>query len=168
MTKANLVKKQIEDAFAGVEYPGDDRIVSHKCWECDEVIALLKGKHWKTLPIASLAHRGSCLSLLSADAFHFFLPAALNACIDEPADAGIICESLILFLIPPELRRLPEVPEQTQQASEAHRGYYLERLQRLSAPQKDAIRAVLEYRQQFHPQSDPLGQIELALQALRK
>jgi hypothetical protein len=81
MTSDEL-EKEIVDAFQGVPYPGDDHLVSHACWECEELAGQLKGtpwQEWASRPPEDLYMRGGGICLLRADAFKYYLPAYLIA-----------------------------------------------------------------------------------------
>jgi hypothetical protein len=80
--KAMTTRELIESAFAEVPYPGDDNIADHQdCLECDDVRAFFRGKSWRDLKLPEL--RGLPLPLLTPEAFHYFLPGYMLACLDD-------------------------------------------------------------------------------------
>ena len=80
MTTSAGLREEISGAFQNAHYPGDDRIVSHECWECTEVTNAFKGTRWQDWidrPPEDLCMRGGGIFLLSPEAFRYFLPAYL-------------------------------------------------------------------------------------------
>ncbi|NNN06964.1 MAG: hypothetical protein HKL90_13795 [Elusimicrobia bacterium] len=71
---AAQLRREIEDAFAAVPYPGDNSIVEHKCWECDLIATKYKGKRWTDYKDCPLELIGPPIS----DAFPLFTPAAFR------------------------------------------------------------------------------------------
>lgn len=127
---------EIEEAFAAVPYPGDDAIVSHGCWECDEAASAFKGKRWQDYADRPLALVGppnrDALPLLTPQAFRYYLPLALLAAVDLYKEADILTDSIIFALL----------PEQTK--SDA-------RLSLLAEPELRALLSFLEYLRKHHP-----------------
>lgn len=119
--------------FAGVPYPGDERIAySPSAWECDELNADFRGQHWKSVPRDVLRQHSDDLALFSLDGFRFYLPAYLFAALDDFWD---VREFVLSHLTPPE-------------ASEGDSGQWaaaLRRFEHLTLAQKNAVRACLEY-----------------------
>ncbi|MCE0523691.1 MAG: hypothetical protein LV480_12360 [Methylacidiphilales bacterium] len=75
-------RQLIEEAFADVPYPGDDNIADHQdCLECDDIRAFFRGRSWRELKFPEL--RSFPLPLLTPDAFHYFLPGYMLACLDD-------------------------------------------------------------------------------------
>jgi len=82
MLKTKTLIVEIKTAFSNVPYPGDSKLVDHSCWECDEIAAQFKGKSWKELLKYSttwLDRDTAFVSLLSPDAYHYFMPLCLIA-----------------------------------------------------------------------------------------
>lgn len=82
--RADQVRHQIEAAFSGVPYPGDDRITyAPDAWECAELAANFRGRQWKDVPVEVLRAHAAHLSLFSAVALPYYLPAYLLAAFDD-------------------------------------------------------------------------------------
>lgn len=84
MMRRDELRSMIVHAFADVRYPGDDHIVADPdhCPECEDVAAAFRGRHWKELTPALIFERKDALPLLRPEAFRYFLPAYLLACVD--------------------------------------------------------------------------------------
>ncbi len=122
------LKQQVEAAFATVPYPGDERIAyAPKAWECEELNADFRGRHWRDIPRDVLRQHSADLALLSIDGFHFYLPTYLLAALDDFWD---VREFVLSHLT------LPEASEQRESA--------LKKFERLTPTQKNAVRACLE------------------------
>ncbi|MDJ0613163.1 MAG: hypothetical protein QNJ29_05760 [Rhizobiaceae bacterium] len=98
----NLIEK-IEQAFADVQYPGDDNLTDSNYGEEPSALAIeFRGKtDWKQLDTAFLNQApdgwGSALSFFSDSALRFYLPAYLIANIQDGLEfcpASILCSSL--------------------------------------------------------------------------
>ncbi|HZI14264.1 MAG TPA: DUF6714 family protein [Myxococcus sp.] len=82
--RADQVKQRIEAAFSGVPYPGDDHITyAPDAWECAELTADFRGRRWKDVPVEVLRAHAAHLSLFSAAALPYYLPAYLLAAFDD-------------------------------------------------------------------------------------
>lgn len=81
MTAHKLGKEEliqfISEAFAEVERPEKDQITRHECGECDEIREDLARFSRETIPQKRLEYHASALSLLTAKALQYFLPAYL-------------------------------------------------------------------------------------------
>ncbi len=89
-------RELIENAFADVPYPGDDNIADHQdCLECDDVRAFFRGKSWRQLKFPELQDFHGALPLLTVEAFHYFLPGFMLACLDDWNSAEMIPYSII-------------------------------------------------------------------------
>jgi hypothetical protein len=77
-------RELIEKAFADIPYPGDDNIADHQdCPECDEVRAFFRGKSWRDLKFPELHDFHGSLPLLTDQAFLYFLPGYMLACLEN-------------------------------------------------------------------------------------
>jgi hypothetical protein len=91
----NMLKLEIEEAFAEVEYPGDENLTDHPgCPECAEIAAYFRGRDWRDHPVGEMRAHASALSLFTPVAWHYFLPAFLLADVDDPDTADIISDSI--------------------------------------------------------------------------
>jgi hypothetical protein len=79
------IELEISEAFADVERPRRSLIAPHDCLECDEIRRDFDGQSWRTLDENVLRrHASSALSLFSAEAKRYFLPAWLIRAISDP------------------------------------------------------------------------------------
>lgn len=126
--RVELLKKKIEEAFSNVPYPGDDHIVSHRCWECDEIKDALQGTHWKDWGNRSPQDWGilsDTLPLLTPQAYHFYFPGYLFHILEHYDKESMINSSLIWSLIPPNLQRPHTVdPQNLKKTMEQHPGLF--------------------------------------------
>src|SRR5690242_17182928 len=89
MMRAEQVKRQFEEAFADVPYPGDDLIAYDKdAWECPKLNADFRGYHWRDVPREIVRSHADDLALLSPAGFHFYLPAFVFASFDDSEVRG--------------------------------------------------------------------------------
>lgn len=99
----------IREAFANVQYPGDDEIVPRKPnldLEADAIRDYLKGKHWSTLTAEAIwrDYKGdpsALLTFMTPKAFQFYWPGFLLICLNEPGAADIIADSVFTKFLPP-------------------------------------------------------------------
>lgn len=100
------LRREIEAAFASVPYPGDDGIVGHKCWECDEAAAAYKGKRWldyKNNPLALVGPPNrDAFTLFTPQAFRYYAPLAMLATVDSYAEADMLTDYFLGSLEPSE------------------------------------------------------------------
>jgi hypothetical protein len=125
--RLHALKEQIEQAFADVPYPGDDHIIDDPHdWECIDLLACFKGKHWKELSHEDLFQNS--LSFVGIDAFAFYLPAYLFASL---ASYKHLISHVVYGLCLLDDSELIE--------------WQVRRFDRLSRIQKQAVRSFLEY-----------------------
>ncbi|RKH44349.1 DUF6714 family protein [Corallococcus llansteffanensis] len=78
------LRRQIENAFADVPRPADDRIAyAPDAWETPELLSDFRGQHWKDLPVERVRQHAAHLSLLSPEALPYYLPAYLLAALTD-------------------------------------------------------------------------------------
>ena len=86
LDNAEGLRSLIETAFAEVAYPGDDAITisSCPCTECEDTREFFRGKHWQEIADAQklMQYCWGGLSILSPQAWHFYLPTYLIIGID--------------------------------------------------------------------------------------
>ena len=99
------IKKQVEQAFADVPYPGDENLVpdpnSH---DMAEVHRDFRGKHWKDLSIATVCYHHDDLALFTHEGCRFYLPAFIRVALDR---LDPLQSTLGLLLPEPELCCVP-------------------------------------------------------------
>jgi hypothetical protein len=85
VSRETELKHQIEEAWATVPYPGDDRIVPDvPCdWEREEMRAGLVGRHWREVDRETIKFCRDALPLLTSEACHYYLPTFLIAAVDD-------------------------------------------------------------------------------------
>lgn len=153
----NALRKAIKAAFQDTPYPGDDRIVSHSCWECDEVANKLKGTRWEDWvdKPGDLGMRGGGIFLLAPESFRYFLPAYLIASLRDKNN--FISDVVLTSLIDPKFdqQRIQTHPDQD---------WYRNRFHKLSAKQIDAIRL---YLAELPPEADTEGEVALAKKSIQ-
>lgn len=104
---ADIVNR-IEDAFAGVEYPGREALVNNHCCECADVSAAFAHKRWTEITLHDLL-AGRETALLNAAAWRYYLPAVMIWCVREPEAVDVIQDNLVYQLEPPgDGRGIPE------------------------------------------------------------
>jgi hypothetical protein len=71
-------RQKVINAFSKTPHPGDERLCSCHCEECQWEVTRFKGKKWTQLTLDDLATGGrggeANVFLLTAEAFHYFLP----------------------------------------------------------------------------------------------
>src|SRR5437879_13330744 len=90
------LKQAIEEAFAGVPYPGDDNITRcpYNCPECREMGDYFKGRTWTGHAVKDLRERHTALLLFTPEAFQYFLPAFMFAAISSSEHGHLIPGSI--------------------------------------------------------------------------
>src|SRR5579862_3568990 len=91
-----LLKQAIEEAFAGVPYPGDGNITKcpYNCSECTRVALYFKGKGQTGHKEEDLRAHHVALSLFTPEAFHYFLPAFMLMSIGSYEKGDIIPDAI--------------------------------------------------------------------------
>lgn len=136
------IAREVEDAFATVTYPGDDKLVvypdSYECWNLEEAF---RGKHWRDISLdVLLTHRFS-LVLFSPEAFRFYLPCFLVAALLHPRETDTPWAVFDNLLLPEE-----EGPKMDK---------FLARICPLDARQKAVVRRFVELYIQLQGDPDP-------------
>jgi hypothetical protein len=158
------LRQQIESAFADVEYPGDDRLVSDTSGydlECNDVAALFKGKHWKDVSLETLLSHSGALPLLTPEAYRFYLPAYLLAGSLRYEDADVVPYDVVSSLPrapDPELDTLFDSSHQFERRRK--------KMEALTPLQRQAVKSFLEFLKKYHADDDPIGSIDAAIAAL--
>src|SRR5688572_11923892 len=84
--RAEAVRRAIEQAFDGVPYPGDARLVSSEDDESVDLRENLKGRHWKEIPRDILRYHHDDLPFFSNIGFRYYFPAYLLAALEDDWD----------------------------------------------------------------------------------
>jgi hypothetical protein len=154
MNRDELIQ-EIEEAFADVQYPGDEFIMFHPTHsEAVSVRPHFEGKHWKDLIDPDFLRRNRQLRSFSLDGLRFYLPAYLIGAVRYPFESVEWLDSLhyTLYTQDWDYLRLP---------------FWDQLMKKLTARQKHAIRLFYEYMLETLPDSwwripEPPGN-ELAL-----
>ncbi len=90
------LKEAIQTAFAEVPYPGDNNITRcpYHCRPCQEITDYFKGKGWEGHAVEDLRDHHTALSLITAEAFHYFLPAFMLASLESYNSTDILPDSI--------------------------------------------------------------------------
>ena len=96
----------IRRAFAGNLRPGSRKIIDgdpYDGFEIEEMYERLKNLEWKQIPLNVERHRHGPLHCLTPDAFGYFLPGYMIACISDPEEVDMLWYSVIFQLAPIDL-----------------------------------------------------------------
>jgi len=125
--KLQSLKRQIQESFSGVAYPGDERIgYDSDDWEASQLASNFRGKGWEELTPEELQLHS--WSFLSPEGLRYYFPAYLFAALEDYGDILPMTVHGLALTDEPELRP-----------------YRLERFDAFTSVQKCAIRAFLEY-----------------------
>jgi len=97
-SELEILKQKIALAFTNVSYPKAE-IAPHDCDECREVSRTFANQDWKTISSKILEENYGNISLLSSEAFHYFLPAFLIYSLNNFND-NFVCEFTIYSVSP--------------------------------------------------------------------
>jgi hypothetical protein len=91
-----LLKQAIEEAFAGVSYPGDGNITRcpYNCSECTRVALYFKGKTQTDHTEVDLRANHVALSLFTPEAFQYFLPTFMLMSLNSYEKGDIIPDAI--------------------------------------------------------------------------
>lgn len=119
------LKRSIQEAFAEVSYPGDNNITRcpYHCSECRRIAEFFKGRDWNTQTLEELRNYHVALSLLTPEAFHYFLPAFMLVSMDAYEKGDVIPDAIRFHF------------EYSQEAQ----GHFNVRMSKFSEPQRNAI-----------------------------
>lgn len=152
--RLKLLKRQIEEAFKDIPYPGDREMAEDPDdWECVELMNAFKGKHWRELDSEALRRNHD--TFLSIAGLQYYFPAYLTAALDD-------LEDILPFTVYGLCFSSPEASS----ADVDVRKWQLERFNSFTPAQKRAIKAFLEYvRDEYseywtHDRSGPARALE--------
>jgi hypothetical protein len=91
----------IRNAFADVEYPGDDQLIIFGERESTAMAEAFRGRHWSEVTFPLLLRYRLDLALFTPQGFRFYLPAFLIAMLTE-CDGRDLAFFLYCALIPPD------------------------------------------------------------------
>jgi hypothetical protein len=132
--RAAAVAREIETAFADVKHPGlDNMVLSPQYDESQEIRRNFGKQHWRDLPFRMMFYHREAFARLTPAAYVFYLPAYMRASLSPDPDADDIRVYTIYALAPIDWKEPREV------------AFFEERYQRLTQPQRDAIRSFLRF-----------------------
>lgn len=137
--EGSRLRRDVESAFDGAPYPGDQRLVEPGDPERDEYAAFFGGKRWtghKDAPLELLdpAHQ-EAFSFFTPEAFLHYLPLALLAVLEHYDQADLLPQSLVFHLCP----------------REDARAWREARVSLLNPAQLRAVAGVLRFMKRAHP-----------------
>jgi hypothetical protein len=98
------LKLRIEEAFAGMTYPGDEHIASwdEPCYSGDHerIEMMLKGLHWRDVSFEILDNLRVGLTFMSPEGFRFYLPAYMMISVMDYYRADVIPAIVISHITP--------------------------------------------------------------------
>lgn len=87
------LKSLVREAFADVEYPGNDNIAGCSrsalpggCYECDGIAEYFKRTTWQQHNTETLRGCDDAILLFKVEALHYYLPAFMIAELDDSSD----------------------------------------------------------------------------------
>lgn len=145
-SRLEALKRQIEQAFADVPYPGDNKIGSDPdYWESAEINAHFGGRHWKDIPRDILQYHQHDLAFFSVAGLHYYFPTYMFAALEDFADIP----QFAVFDVDPDEGEL--------------RDYWLGRHDSFTPAQKNAVRSWLEYLRDEMPGATSVKHVNEAL-----
>lgn len=127
------IAREIEEAFADVPYPGDDRLLAYpNYYESAYILEFFPGKHWRELVCKIPPEHDVSVVLFSAEAFRFYIPAYVITTLLDPPEYGIFEEYTTGALDP-------------SQSKSRRRAWFLDYISPLDARQKAALRRFIEF-----------------------
>ena len=142
------LKEAIQAAFADVPYPGDNNITHcpYHCRPCQEIADYFKGKTWEGHSEEELRDHHTALSLFTPEAFQYFLPTFMLASLESYDKVHI----------------LPDAIRFDFEFNLDHRDYFLVRVNRFTAAQRNVIIEFLR-----HMEAKGAGSSEDAIELLK-
>jgi hypothetical protein len=110
----------IRAAFPDEDPPPSEELENPHCPECSEVAARFSGKRWVDMTVADLAGNPP-VTLLTASAFRYYLPALMLRCVEAPGALDCLPEAVMSMLSPPNGKPGAILAELRQRLDEAQR-----------------------------------------------
>jgi len=151
--KKSLLER-IRGAFGTKTCPGCDRLVEGDSSEAEQIAESLIGRRWQDLDIEFLCSEHVVrFSLMTQEAFCYFLPAFMSASISDYATAESLARNLVRALT------VPPAEELAGSAYADDREKFLDTMRGLNKEQGRAVCEFLEYLDIVHgddyPDNDP-------------
>ena len=147
--------EHLEAAFGGLPVPADDRLVlddSGYHLECNQVKAMLRGRHWRDLSPEDLEGEADSLSFLAPEGFRFFLPAFVRVSLLDFERADLVPMAVVGALT------RPDDPDRQE--------YFNSRLGALDARQRQALKQFLAFLRRRYEAYFLPGELERAEESL--
>jgi hypothetical protein len=128
------VARQIDEAFASTEYPGDDNLAydqSGRHIECSQVAVSFRGKKWRDLSADFVRENADALFFFSPAAYAYFLPAFIQASLRDFENADVMPSNIVVSLS-------ASLSQLTPEQFNLH-------IAHLTVPQRVAVSAFLRY-----------------------
>ncbi len=125
------LQQSIEQAFATVEYPGDNNITRcpYHCAECRRIAEHFKQTTWTGHSLEDLRNHHVALSLFTPEAFHYFLPAFMLVSLSGYEKGDVIPDAIRFHF----------------EYSQEMKGHFAVRMSKFSPAQRKAIIDYLIY-----------------------
>ncbi len=141
--KVEELRRCVETAFADAVYPGDSNIATNPgcCDECRYTDDFFRGRHWRELTSEQKLPTGwGGLSLLTAAAWRFYLPAYLLLGLSQSEYAHDTAETVMFQLGPRDTADLE--------------GFFQERSSGFSDAQQECLAAYTRYFSERDPEDE--------------
>ena len=131
--RRKVLVQEIEKAFIGVHYPGNERLVIDECSDCREIAEAFSGKHWKDVSPEIIDEHYDAFAFFSDAAFQFFLPAFMSFTVQQRKDSPSIAVDTTVFILTSPHPQNPRF------------GRFRQRIETLTHEQKRAARHFLQF-----------------------
>ena len=98
--------EEINEAFAGLEPPGDDKILHPDCMDDVDILEFYGGVRREDMTDENIIYSYAAPTAFSAEAFRYYLPAYLIWTLNNQDTVEIAAESILLALDPGTEREL--------------------------------------------------------------
>jgi hypothetical protein len=142
---AETLCSHIQESFGSMPYPGDEQIVTGENSEDQKILRLLKGLHWRDVPLETLDHLRSDLTFMSPEAFRFYLPAFMIYSIVDFDRADVAVDRVIANLTLLFASDIWSKPSHAEEDERWWRNWFFERVSGFDVLQAKVIREFLEY-----------------------
>lgn len=95
--------REVEEAFANVPYPGDDKLLRYSfSYENESILEWFRGKHWKEISLQALRVNETNMHRFSPEAFRFYLPCYMVGGLLHPGETNLVWQCVFSNFAPPE------------------------------------------------------------------
>jgi hypothetical protein len=154
----------IREAFTDTPFPADDQICKASTYS-EELVRAFRGRHWRAVPIGTLAYYYVDLPHFTPEAFRFYLPSFMIAVLLHYQNVGTLPVSLIHSLTPPDADLLEKyIEKRTDPLKHTKVADFLNRASAFNSKEKAAIRSFLELYRKWCPRG--IGELRYIDRAL--